>query len=146
MRPCQIYGFCTSESLCAEHAGRRLVSGYTRAGNEDEEKKKALNEMDTCLAGKKNPVVVPLLTECASYISNLLNDVYIEEKMCSLFPGSIKRNSDQPETKRGMDSPVKRTARGKFRSGFCFFKGTCTVCSGDMPIPGIWKAVRCWIP
>ena len=38
--------------------------------NEDEEK--ALNEMDTCLAGK-NPVVVPLLTECASYISNLLN-------------------------------------------------------------------------
>ena len=35
--------------------------------NEDEEK--ALNEMDTCLAGK-NPVVVPLLTECASYISN----------------------------------------------------------------------------
>ena len=39
-----------------------------------------------------------------------------------------KRNSDQPETKRGMDSPVKRTARGKFRSGFCFFKGTCTVC------------------
>ena len=56
--------------------------------NEDEEK--ALNEMDTCLAGK-NPVVVPLLTECASYISNLLNDVYIEEKMCSLFPGSIKK-------------------------------------------------------
>ena len=45
--------------------------------NEDEEK--ALNEMDTCLAGK-NPVVVPLLTECASYISNLLNDVYIEGK------------------------------------------------------------------
>ncbi|MFR6580916.1 MAG: hypothetical protein ACLURP_01825 [Ruminococcus sp.] len=56
--------------------------------NEDEEKD--LNEMDTCLAGK-NPVVVPLLTECASYISNLLNDVYIEEKMCSLFPGSIKK-------------------------------------------------------
>lgn len=56
--------------------------------NEDEEK--ALNEMDTCLAGK-NPVVVPLLTECAAYISNLLNDVYIEEKMCSLFPGSIKK-------------------------------------------------------
>lgn len=56
--------------------------------NEDEEK--ALDEMDTCLTGK-NPVVVPLLTECASYISNLLNDVYIEEKMCSLFPGSIKK-------------------------------------------------------
>ena len=56
--------------------------------NEDEEK--ALDEMDTCLTGK-NPVVVPLLTECAAYISNLLNDVYIEEKMCSLFPGSIKK-------------------------------------------------------
>ena len=36
---------CTSESLCAEYAGRRLVSGAPEPENEDEEK--ALNEMDT---------------------------------------------------------------------------------------------------
>ena len=47
-------------------------------------------EMNTYLT-KKDPAVLSLLTECASYISNLLNDVYIEEKMCSLFPGSIKK-------------------------------------------------------
>ena len=56
--------------------------------NEDEES--ALAEMNTYLT-KKDPAVLSLLTECASYISNLLNDVYIEEKMCSLFPGSIKK-------------------------------------------------------
>ena len=56
--------------------------------NEDEES--ALTEMNTYLT-KKDPAVLSLLTECASYISNLLNDVYIEEKMCSLFPGSIKK-------------------------------------------------------
>ena len=56
--------------------------------NEDEES--AVDEMNTYLT-KKDPAVLSLLTECASYISNLLNDVYIEEKMCSLFPGSIKK-------------------------------------------------------
>lgn len=56
--------------------------------NEDEES--ALAEMNTYLT-KKDPAVLSLLTECASYISNLLNDVYIEAKMCSLFPGSIKK-------------------------------------------------------
>ena len=56
--------------------------------NEDEES--ALAEINTYLT-KKDPAVLSLLTECASYISNLLNDVYIEEKMCSLFPGSIKK-------------------------------------------------------
>ena len=56
--------------------------------NEDEER--ALDEIDTCLSGK-NQVVISLLAECAAYISNLLNDVYIETKMCSLFPGSIKK-------------------------------------------------------
>ena len=56
--------------------------------NEDEES--ALTEMNTYLT-KKDPAVLSLLTECASYISYLLNDVYIEEKMCSLFPGSINK-------------------------------------------------------
>ena len=56
--------------------------------NEDEER--ALDEIDTCLV-EKNQVVISLLAECAAYISNLLNDVYIETKMCSLFPGSIKK-------------------------------------------------------
>lgn len=56
--------------------------------NEDEES--ALAEINTYLT-RKDPAVLSLLTECASYISNLLNDVYIEEKMCSLFPGSIKK-------------------------------------------------------
>lgn len=56
--------------------------------NEDDEK--ALDEIDACLIGK-NQVVISLLAECAAYISNLLNDVYIETKMCSLFPGSIKK-------------------------------------------------------
>lgn len=56
--------------------------------NEDEES--ALAEMNTYLT-KKDPAVLSLLTECASYISNLLNDVYIEAKMCSLFPGSVKK-------------------------------------------------------
>ena len=46
--------------------------------NEDEES--AVDEMNTYLT-KKDPAVLSILTEFSSYISNLLNDVYIEEKM-----------------------------------------------------------------
>ena len=100
--------------------------GAPEPENEDEEK--ALDEMDTCLTGK-NPVVVPLLTECAAYISNLLNDVYIEEKMCSLFPGSIKKGI-LINRRRNVEwiPPLKELLEGNSDPVSGFFKGTCTVC------------------
>ena len=108
---------------CWQASGIRM---HQKPENEDEEK--ALNEMDTCLAGK-NPVVVPLLTECASYISNLLNDVYIEEKMCSLFPGSIKKGI-LINRRRNVEwiPPLKELLEGNSDPVSVFFKGTCTVC------------------
>ena len=40
---------------------------------------------------RKDKAILSIFLQTASYLSNLLNDMYIEEKMCALFPGSIRR-------------------------------------------------------
>lgn len=40
---------------------------------------------------RKDPGVLSLIAQVAAYLNNLLEDIYIEEKMCIRFPGSIKR-------------------------------------------------------
>ena len=39
---------------------------------------------------RKDKAILSIFLQTASYLSNLLNDMYIEEKMCALFPGSIR--------------------------------------------------------
>lgn len=40
---------------------------------------------------RKDPETLSLIAQVAAYLNNLLEDIYIEEKMCIRFPGSIKR-------------------------------------------------------
>lgn len=40
---------------------------------------------------QKDPEALSLIAQVAAYLNNLLEDIYIEEKMCIRFPGSIKR-------------------------------------------------------
>ena len=36
---------------------------------------------------EKDKAILSIFLQTASYLSNLLNDMYIEEKMCALFSG-----------------------------------------------------------
>lgn len=44
---------------------------------------------------QKHEAAASLLAETASYIQNMLEDVYIEQKMCERYPGSIRRGIRQ---------------------------------------------------
>ncbi len=44
---------------------------------------------------QKHGAAASLLAETASYIQNMLEDVYVEEKMCERYPGSIRRGIRQ---------------------------------------------------
>ena len=44
---------------------------------------------------QKHEVAASLLAETASYIQNMLEDVYVEQKMCERYPGSIRRGIRQ---------------------------------------------------
>ncbi len=57
---------------------------------ETEEEKEHLKEMDRYLK-KKHPVACSLLCETASFIQNMLEDIFVEQKMCEQYPGSIRR-------------------------------------------------------
>lgn len=40
---------------------------------------------------QKHDIALALLSETASFIQNMLEDVYVEQKMCERYPGSIRR-------------------------------------------------------
>ena len=40
---------------------------------------------------QKHDIALVLLAETASFIQNMLEDVYVEQKMCERYPGSIRR-------------------------------------------------------
>ncbi len=40
---------------------------------------------------QKHDIALALLAETASFIQNMLEDVYVEQKMCERYPGSIRR-------------------------------------------------------
>ena len=69
-----------------------LLSGnwYPSAPAPEENEKADLEEL-TAYLERKSQLLIPLLVQSAGYLSNLLNDVYIEGEMCSRYPGSIKR-------------------------------------------------------
>ena len=57
---------------------------------ENAQEKEALDAMNVYFE-RKDKAILSIFLQTASYLSNLLNDMYIEEKMCALFPGSIRR-------------------------------------------------------
>ena len=57
---------------------------------ENAQEKEALDAMNVHFE-RKDKAILSIFLQTASYLSNLLNDMYIEEKMCALFPGSIRR-------------------------------------------------------
>lgn len=57
---------------------------------ENAQEKEALDAMNVYF-DRKDKAILSIFLQTASYLSNLLNDIYIEEKMCALFPGSIRR-------------------------------------------------------
>ena len=44
---------------------------------------------------QKHRVALVLLSETASFLQNMLEDVYVEQKMCERYPGSIRRGIKQ---------------------------------------------------
>lgn len=48
---------------------------------------------------QKHEAALALLMETASFIQNILEDVYVEQKMCERYPGSIRRGIKQNRTR-----------------------------------------------
>lgn len=59
-----------------------------------ESEAKHLEEINGYLE-QKHEAAASLLAETASYIQNMLEDVYVEQKMCERYPGSIRRGIRQ---------------------------------------------------
>lgn len=57
---------------------------------ENEQETKALGQMKGYLE-RKDEDALALIVQVAGYLQNLLEDVYIEEKMCMRFPGSVRK-------------------------------------------------------
>lgn len=54
---------------------------------------------------KKNEIALALVCEAASQIRNLLEDVYVEGRMCRKYPGSIRRGIIQNQRRNGEGIP-----------------------------------------
>ena len=81
----------TDCTLRKEYINRLLRGNWYPSAPEPEENEKADLEELTAYLERKSQLLLPLLVQSAGYLSNLLNDVYIEGEMCSRYPGSIKR-------------------------------------------------------
>ena len=68
---------------------------------EEEEHLKEINHY----LKEKNPIALALLSETASFLQNMLEDVYVEQKMCRWYPGSIKRGILQNRMRRAERVP-----------------------------------------
>lgn len=68
---------------------------------EEEEHLKEINHY----LKEKNPIALALLSETASFLQNMLEDVYVEQKMCGWYPGSIKRGILQNRMRRAERVP-----------------------------------------
>lgn len=66
---------------------------------ETEEEKEHLKEINGYLKNK-HPIVCALLCETASFIQNMLEDIFVEQKMCERYPGSIRRGILQNRMRR----------------------------------------------
>lgn len=54
---------------------------------------------------RKHDAAAALLAETASYIQNMLEDVYVEQKMCERYPGSIRRGIRQNRIRNAEQIP-----------------------------------------
>lgn len=81
----------TDCALRKEYIDSLLSGNWYPSAPEPEENEKADLEELTAYLERKSQLLIPLLVKSAGYLSNLLNDVYIEGEMCSRYPGSIKR-------------------------------------------------------
>lgn len=57
---------------------------------ESEQEEAALEQMKGYLE-RRDEDALALIVQVASYLQNLLEDMYIEEKMCARFPGSVRK-------------------------------------------------------
>lgn len=57
---------------------------------ENAQEEEALEQIKGCLE-KKDGDALALVVQVAAYLDNLFEDIYVEEKMCARFPGSIRR-------------------------------------------------------
>ena len=49
---------------------------------------------------EKHAPALTLLSEMASFVQNMLEDAYVERKMCKMYPGSIRRGILQNRVRR----------------------------------------------
>ncbi len=66
---------------------------------ETEKEKEHLKEINGYFK-KKHPIACALLCETASFIQNMLEDIFVEQKMCERYPGSIRRGILQNRMRR----------------------------------------------
>lgn len=64
-----------------------------------EEEKEHLKEINGYFE-EKHPIACALLCEAASFIQNMLEDIFVEQKMCERYPGSIRRGILQNRVRR----------------------------------------------
>lgn len=68
------------------------------------EEEEHLKEMEGYFREKHVPALT-LLSEMASFVQNMLEDAYVERKMCKMYPGSIRRGILQNRVRRAERIP-----------------------------------------
>ncbi len=68
------------------------------------EEEEHLKEMEGYFREKHAPALT-LLSETASFVQNMLEDAYVERKMCKMYPGSIRRGILQNRVRRAERIP-----------------------------------------
>jgi cobalamin biosynthesis protein CobT len=68
------------------------------------EEEEHLKEINGYFKGKHIPALT-LLSEMASFVQNMLEDAYVERKMCKMYPGSIRRGILQNRVRRAERIP-----------------------------------------
>lgn len=78
------------------------------------EEEEHLKEMEGYFREKHVPALT-LLSETASFVQNMLEDAYVERKMCKRYPGSIRRGILQNRVRRTERIPSLKV---QFESGY----------------------------
>ncbi|MFR5631436.1 MAG: VWA domain-containing protein [Monoglobales bacterium] len=62
---------------------------------------------------RKDPIAVAVIGKTAAYLSNILEDVYIESKMCQRYPGSVRSTIQKNAEALLSEIPVESERKGK---------------------------------
>lgn len=84
---------------------------------ETEGEKESLEALKECFQNEKY-TVIRLVYKTAAYLNNLLEDVYVEEKMCRQYPGSIRQGIQMNRTRHSdlIISLKKQMEKGRART------------------------------